>query len=660
MVFSSKIFIFSENMLTTFIDQTKEIRWPKWKKFKELTEEEKKIFNLAYYPKNCLLLDKDFKNTTKKEIEDSYKEIIEKIKEKGIKNYLSWMSPHGFHILIAFKDMDSLSEEMKTEIKRIYVEEFKCDPSKISDKGVISIPERPHFKTMEVFNVREEVFNGLTPIPKGVLSVAMQNVVERKEKLSEQYAKVSMEFKDFFSKDPFFNYIKNNKIPEGTNRDLTLFPNLAIAAVQSGKSKLEIERILRPVIKENFPGKVYAEFEGWLKKAFEGKITEFNPYLINTWFKENCGISQMYDLTPISIDDSLKKLNPEEKEKSKRINLIWNNEVMNIAEGKVEWLVDGWIGKGDICMYVGKSNSYKTTSLMHMALCIANGTPVFNKYSVKKSKVLYINEENHRQLTKEIFKRVYNGLDIEESKNFALAQEENLKLDLDKSMAKSDLIELAEIVSENNIEVIILDTLRRFISFDENDATRMSLFFDRLKKLRKFCNYPTIIVLHHTKKTNKNYASDIRDEIRGSSDIVNNADTVIGLERNVGKNCFKISHIKSRGSIEQDKKLIAVDGKEDPENISYLYETSKADFAGDSSTKIEECAESILRFVEDSKENVFARKDISDALKDIFSDTIIFRSLKAMENDGTVIKQGSGRKSKWVFDPRKVEESEYD
>lgn len=649
----SKIFLFNPETSTTFIDQQKDVRWPSWKKYGDLSDEEKKVINLAQYPKDCLLLDRDFKNNTQEEIEETYIDFMKKIKSKGVLNYLSWRSPNGFHVLIKFKDLDKLSDEVKTEIKRIYVNEFDCDVAKISDRGVVSLPDKPHFKNGVSYPVREEFYESSTPIPTGVMSIALSKAIEREDINKAQKVEIDMDFKDFFTEDPFWSFLEANQIPEGTNRDLTLFPNLAIAAVKSGKNKKEIDELIRPVIENNFPGKSYAEFEGWLRKAFSGEISEFNPFLINKWFKEYFSIGKLYDLEPISIDETLSKLNKEDKEDEtkveERLNLIWNEDILNITEGSIEWLVEGWIGKGDICIYGGKSNAYKTTSLMHMGLCIANGLPVFNKYKVKQSKVLYINEENHRQLTKDIFKRCYNGLDLTSSKDFALIQEEGLKLDADKEGKTSDLFALAQKIIDNKIEVVILDTLRRFISFDENDATKMSMFYDRIKKLRKYCGYPTIIILHHSKKSPQKGSYDVRDELRGSSDIVQSADTVIALERTVGKSCFKISQVKSRGSIEQGKKLIMVDGKDDPDNISYLYESEKADFAVPLVNKIEETAEDIMVFVENSKRVSFARKEIYDALKEKHSDVAVFKALKELEQDGTVIKQGTGKNCVWVF-----------
>jgi|LSQX01.1.fsa_nt_gb hypothetical protein len=648
-MFNSKVFTVDEGTLFTFIDQKTGKRWSRWKSFKELTEEEKKTANLAQYPKNCLLLDKDFKETSQEEIESTYSEFIHKVRSIGMKNYLSWRSPNGFHVLISFEGLESLDSKVKTEIKRFFVERFGCDLAKVSDRGVVSLPGRPHFKNSVVYPAREEFFESQTKIPAEILNYAISKVKEREEQDSSIKKEEDQEFKDFFEKDPFWKLLKSNIFEEGTNRNLSLFPNLAIACVKSGKTKEEIKNLVKPIIDKNFPGKIYAEFEGWLRKAFSGEISEFSHSLINKWFRENFDIKSIYDLTPISVEEELKILKKEPRE-AERLNLIWNEDIFGLSDGKMEWLVEGWIGKGDICIFGGKSNSYKTTALLHLGLCVANGIPVFNKYPVKQSRVLYINEENHKQLIKDIFSRVYNGLDLESSKNFALLQEENLKLDVDRKTGESDLVLLAEKVLAEGIEVIILDTLRRFISFDENDATQMSLFNHRLKRLRKYCNYPTIIVMHHSKKAPATGWTDSRDEFRGSSDIVQSADSAILVERKVGAPCFKICHVKTRGTIEQGKKLIMVDGDGDPERKSYLYESETADLSKPE-TKIESAAEDILKFVESSKIKSFTRKELSDLLKGKHSDMMIFRALKEMEMSGEVIKQGKGKSCIWSFEP---------
>ena len=646
----------SPDTMVTFINQKTGAKWPRWKKYGDLNKKEKGEFNLAGYPKNCILFDKDFKEATEEKIEEDYISFIEKLKGQGVKNYQSWRSPNGFHVLTAFKGLAELSDEVKTEIKRFYIEEFKCDPAKISDRGVVSMPDRPHFKNMITYPTKDNFFEAETPIKTGVLTQAIETVKKKQDAMKNIVANKDQDFSEFFEKDPLFLHCRDNIVPEGTLRNNILFPNLAIACAGTGKNKQEVDEIMKPIIENNFPGKVYAEFEGWLRKAYKGELNDFNKTIINTWFKDHTDAGEKYDVKPIDVTEELTVAASEDKKE--RIALIKHDEILNLATEEIDWLVKDWIAKGDICMVVGKSNSYKTTCLMHMGLAIAKGEMVFNKYDTKKSNVLYVNEENHAGVIRNIYSRVYNGLEIEKADGFFLAQEEALKLDVDKDTGVSDIRSLIDVIQENNIEVLILDTLRRFISFDENDATNMSKFYDRLKYLRKACGNITIIVLHHSKKSPSNGGyCDPRDEARGSSDIIQSADSAIAIARTVGKVSFKISHIKCRSAVEQSKKLIMVGSgdKVEDENSSPLCESESANDVESSATKTEITAEKIFEWVKKQNKNIFPRKDISEALKEFATSTMIFDALKLMEEDGNVSRQGKGPASVWVFPKKDIE-----
>lgn len=611
-------------------------------------------FNLAEYPKNCILFDKDFdkklsEEEKTKKIEEEYLKFKERLLNKNLKSFLSWRSPNGFHVLVPFKDFDKFDENLKKEIKTIYVREFDCDLAKVSDRGVVSLPDKPHFKNMVVYPVMEEIIDGegVNEIPEKVLKVSKMLLEEKKDK--NQVTSIKDEsFNNFFINDPFFIYIRDNILPEGTNRDFLIFPSLAIASVSTGKTKEEIDAILKPIISKNFPGKSYAEFEGWLKKAFNKEIKDYNPRVINKYFRDQLKTENIY--TETQIDDYNAK--HEDIELSPEQWTIYNNDELSEAITKPkEELVKGWIGKGDICLIAGKSGGYKSTIALHLSLCIANNKQVFNKYDVKPCKVLYINEENHLQIIKDYYNRVKKGLEIEKCENFSIIHESGLKLDSGEARGQdSDLLKLSELVIKNNFEVVVIDVLRRVVRFDENDATATNEFFDRLKKFRKLCGYPTIILIHHFKKgTAKGQDIDIRDMLRGSSELTNNPDSVIVVDRKVGKECFLISHSKNRGALEQDKKLIFLHSGEN-KDAAIFTETGLGEASVNVKSKIDKCAEQILSIVEQTKQTVFERKELIEKLPaEEYSDTIVFRALKLLEEDGAVLKEGSGKIVKWVF-----------
>ncbi len=342
----------------------------------------------------------------------------------------------------------------------------------------------------------------------------------------------------------------------------------------------------------------------------------------------------------------VEELTPE-KEKNERINLVWNDDIKTMTSENRQWVVENWIPKSDICFIAGKAGTFKTTFLIHMGLAISNNKLVFNKYNVMPSKVLYINEEMNKQTFKDFYNRITKGMELNKTDKFALSQEEGLKLDMSKETeAFTDIEHIAKKINDEKFDVVIFDSFRRFFTGDENDATKMNYLFSKLKKLRKYCNDITIIVVHHMKKFPINASFDIKDMLRGSSDIVNSADSIIGIDRKTGHDSFYIRHIKNRSGPEMKKKLIMVSSEDNKDEI-YLHEHEIA--LEDVKSTSDVCAEDIYKIITTENLKTFTRKEIFDKLKEKYKDTMIFRGFQELESQGLIISSGKGRAVKWMW-----------
>jgi archaellum biogenesis ATPase FlaH len=638
------VFNIENKAKVTYINKITNEFWGNWKVYEECTEEEKQKINLASYPSNCILFDRDLKDYSEEQIEEDYKGFTTMLRKRGINCFYSYRSPNGYHILAPFDGLDKLDDDLRKEIRKYYISLFMTDPAKISDRGVVSLPNKPHFKNNIVYDIKDN-FKGVNGINDIVLEECKKSIIKNRETIKK--INDDVDFKNYFEEDKFFKFIKENKIPDGTNRDVVIFPNLAIAAVKTGKTKKEIDEIIKPIIKDNFPGKIYHEFEGWLKKAMDGRITDYNPIQLNNWSKIFLkDKNEFYDLNPIKILNIDEKTDIKEIVKNNgKFQFYWDWEFRNLETTETKWIVKNWIAKGDICFIAGKAASFKSTICLHIAYSIANGLLVFNKYETDKSKVLYLNEENPLVNFKNMVKRVRNGLDLkeEDKDNVAFSQMQGVKLD-----NNDDLKYLIDYIKTNNIEVLICDSLRRFIGFDENSATDMNRFFDNMKTLRRICKNLTIIILHHLKKENAQYNTDMRDMLRGSSDIVNSADCVIGIRRKHGFNAIQIEHIKNRSGLEMENKLILINNGDDDKS-AYFYESDRQMDETKGVSKVDNCAEDIAKLVKDEKKlEFFGRNDLTEIQSKYSYDTIT-RAIRMMKISGEIIETNAGKYVKYKF-----------
>lgn len=212
----------------------------------------------------------------------------------------------------------------------------------------------------------------------------------------------------------------------------------------------------------------------------------------------------------------------------------YNNLDLSISPPAYNWLVQGLICKGDTTLLVGEPNVGKSWISLSLAVAMADkhdnwlGHPMSNQ-----GKVLYIDEENPHDVVYHRLKQ----LGIKNYDNLRYLHRQGIRLDrnFDKLLDEAIAYEPS---------MIVLDSLTRFHTRDENNAGEMAgLFNDSINVLCRETG-ASIIILHHTNKSDST-SSYVRT--RGSSDI--GAAIDCGIEaRKTGPSTFNLAHFKSRRS----------------------------------------------------------------------------------------------------------------
>jgi RecA-family ATPase len=197
-----------------------------------------------------------------------------------------------------------------------------------------------------------------------------------------------------------------------------------------------------------------------------------------------------------------------------------------------EWLVKGLICKGDTSLIVGEPNVGKSWISLSLAVAMADNRNTWVGHEVTNhGRVLYIDEENPHDVVYHRLKQLgATNLD-----NLRYLHRQGVRLDrnFDKLLDEAITYEPS---------MIVLDSLTRFHTKDENNAGEMaSLFNDSINVLCRETG-AAVIILHHTNKSDST-SSYVRT--RGSSDI--GAAVDCGIEaRKTGPNKFNLVHFKSR------------------------------------------------------------------------------------------------------------------
>jgi hypothetical protein len=180
-----------------------------------------------------------------------------------------------------------------------------------------------------------------------------------------------------------------------------------------------------------------------------------------------------------------------------------------------DWLVDDWLAKGDLCMLAGDSGIGKSWITMSLTVAIAEGKGSWLgiPLDTDNRRVYYVDEENPRDV---IYHRLA-GLGLTESgaANIRYLSDVGIRLDRQSRYILDE-------AHAWNPSLIVLDSLTRIHSADENNAGEMSrIINDGVRPLARSTGASVIVIHHHNKS----------GMLRGSSDIMASVDFGISVAR---------------------------------------------------------------------------------------------------------------------------------
>jgi len=298
-------------------------------------------------------------------------------------------------------------------------------------------------------------------------------------------------------------------------------------------------------------------------------------------------------------------------------------EIMNMSFPDIQFFIENMIPEKSLIFIQGKPGQFKSMLTLYICISMVAKKNFLDKYNtLKVPKILYYDLENE---ILEIKKRInfltsgmgltcndIKGLHI--SKTFKL---KNVKEELEKC---------------KNYDIIVLDSLRRFLEGDENQSSNTNKFYiDFLKQLIEM-GKTVIVILHEKKGEYENaYEGSRLEMVRGSGDIGAQADLVYALTKLMetkklgSKNVIMDFHL----SLEKNRKSI------DFENLSFrvekdnILQCTKLNFSnfGKPMTSHQRLKAKIVEFVKEKK--MAKRQEIAEYIRNStdYSDTSLTKTL---------------------------------
>jgi hypothetical protein len=325
------------------------------------------------------------------------------------------------------------------------------------------------------------------------------------------------------------------------------------------------------------------------------------------------------------------------KSENSKLPVIWDKDLVGIHIEEMNWYVKGYIPEKAIVMWAGKRASFKSWCALHLAISLTSGKSLFNRFETSKVSVLYIDEENGIETLKERVSKIKQGMGITENlDNLGFVSFEGIKLERQEWREK-----IKNFLSEHNPCVIIVDSFRRIISAEENDATEVNkVFTELIRPIIQEHNCTWILVHHLRKGVGGRSSDDIMDELRGSSELTNYADVVIIFERPPKvQNRFIFRQAKCRRAKEQPPFMIQLNWDETFNSLNF----DTIGTAEEILDSIDVCCKRIMVWLEENNLVNFETKAIKTAMKtEGFSTATIERSLGVLVAQGKLLRPKRG------------------
>ncbi len=284
----------------------------------------------------------------------------------------------------------------------------------------------------------------------------------------------------------------------------------------------------------------------------------------------------------------------------------------------INWLAKGLIPSGMLTAITGESNCYKSFLTLALAQSVATGKPFLGHFEVeKKGKVLIIDEENTRRLIKKRFE----NMGIEAHEDIIFLSLSGIQIDHSTHFSK-----LKALIDEIDPVLVVLDSLVRFHSKDENSASEMSGVMRSVGRLAS--EERAVLFIHHHKKEGfgKNSGSN---SVRGSTDIFNALDCHIGIKKNTGT--LTLNQHKLRVQEQLDPFNVTVDNFT-TKHLQFVYggvDTSRQDLINETKGEIvhilTEAAGELISRKELNEKFAVSKKTLTEVLNTLIESKVITR-----------------------------------
>jgi hypothetical protein len=234
----------------------------------------------------------------------------------------------------------------------------------------------------------------------------------------------------------------------------------------------------------------------------------------------------------------------------------------------IDWLVESLFPHGERTLLYGEWGSMKSWLLLHLGLHIAAGKPWLGKFSIQQARsVLYLDEEMSERNLRRRIKQLGSGAGLN-----AQALPFRAVSHLNARFSEGCVEEFLKGLKAEGFDpdVIIVETLRRVLVGNENEAEDVSAFWHNVSPILSAGK--SLIISHHMRKPSAMGYDPSRNRASGSTDIMAGADNAFSVARKHGGDAITIECEKSRTAEEPTPFVVSLcdrEGEGSPVEMGY-------------------------------------------------------------------------------------------
>ena len=197
-------------------------------------------------------------------------------------------------------------------------------------------------------------------------------------------------------------------------------------------------------------------------------------------------------------------------------------------------LIEGVLHRGTKMVLGGGSKSYKTWTLLNLAICVATGSDFFGKKVVNTDKdVIFLNFEVPHEFFLDRVRSVSRAMGVDMPKRLAVWSLRGIT---------NDLPFILEVMRErltNSCALLVIDPIYKALGDrDENSAGDMGALMNEVEAIVEETGASVAFGAHYSKGNQAE--KDALDRISGSGVFARDPDTIMGLTAHEEENCFTV------------------------------------------------------------------------------------------------------------------------